>query len=515
MDYRATVDRVMALLKEKKVCSSSQKSHKDCYDFLEEFLNQTGQEYSEKARDEWLSFIKREYTSQRYAVWKQYIFQLEEMAETDTISDQHLYLNRSHYHKLPDTLRNELDSYLADCSSKYTAHTLERTRIICSEALFLLFDQGITTVREITYQAIIDLIETDRTCSPRTKTLILRYAAAMLLSCSEKGLCKAGFSLLLDRKIYPHVGILNSFSEGTRTVIKKNSHKSLDFPVEEYRETVEPFIGTLQKHGYVGTTLYQARHSLAALYLFLDIHGLGYHPEIMWAWFSEVRKKLGSSWLHWRRILKSYEEYTIYGDIIPEGKYRYIPTSLELLPDWCRKAVESFLGQKRLEFRAPGTIRTYQYPCIRFCRFLIWQGCDSFQLLSPEVVKEFAHQDQHVTFTGRSGYFVVVREFLRFLGEKGYTAGTALQHCLLSGSAPEEKLVDVLSDRQLKKIDEFRASHQKPVELRDTAMVMLGLKMGFRASDVLNLKFRDRLEKTRDIHYYEQDQNTDYTANAC
>ena len=62
-----------------------------------------------------------------------------------------------------------------------------------------------------------------------------------------------------------------------------------------------------------------------------------------------------------------------------------------------------------------------------------------------------------------------------------------------------EKLVDVLSDRQIKKIDEFRASHQKPIELRDTAMVMLGLKMGFRASDVLNLKFRDINWKKREI----------------
>lgn len=89
-------------------------------------------------------------------------------------------------------------------------------------------------------------------------------------------------------------------------------------------------------------------------------------------------------------------------DIIPEGKYRYILTSLELLPDWCRKAVESFLEQKRREFRAHGTVRTYQYPCIRFCRLLIGQGCDSFQLFSPAVVKELAHQEQHATFTGRS-----------------------------------------------------------------------------------------------------------------
>lgn len=175
------------------------------------------------------------------------------------------------------------------------------------------------------------------------------------------------------------------------------------------------------------------------------------------------------------------------------------PTSLELLPDWYWQAVELFLEQKNHEFRSPGTIRTYQYPCIRFCRFLLEQGCDSFQLLSPEVVKEFAHQEQHLTFKGRSGYFVVIRGFLLFLGEKGYTVHTALQHCLLSGSAPVEKLVDVLSDGQLKKIDEFRESHQEPIELRDTAMVMLGLRMGFRASDVLNLKFRDINWKKREI----------------
>ena len=142
---------------------------------------------------------------------------------------------------------------------------------------------GITTVREITYQTIIDLMETDRTCSVRTKMLILRYTAAMLRFCSEKGLCRAEFSLLLDRKIYPHVGILHSFSEENQAIIEKNRYKSRDFPADEYQETVEPFIETLQKHGYIGTTLYLARHSLTALYLFLDIHGLVYHPRIMLA----------------------------------------------------------------------------------------------------------------------------------------------------------------------------------------------------------------------------------------
>lgn len=124
---------------------------------MDELLNQTGREYSEKARD-------------------------------------------------------ELDSYLDECSNKYTA----------------------------------------RTCSARTKTLILRYIAAMLRFCSEKGLCRAEFSLLLDRKIYPHVGTLHSFSEENQAIIEKNRYKSHDFPVDEYQETVEPFIETLQKHRYIG-----------------------------------------------------------------------------------------------------------------------------------------------------------------------------------------------------------------------------------------------------------------------
>lgn len=55
MNYLATVDRVMSLLNEKKVCSGSRKLYKGSYNFLEGFLNQTEQEYSEKARDEWPS----------------------------------------------------------------------------------------------------------------------------------------------------------------------------------------------------------------------------------------------------------------------------------------------------------------------------------------------------------------------------------------------------------------------------------------------------------------------------
>jgi len=499
MDYDETVVKVMNLLKEKEVCSSSQKSHKDCYLSLGQFLDREKKSYSKESRDEWLAWIKNEISRQRCAVWEQYAYQLEEMDATGMISDRRLYLNRSNYEKLPILWKQNLDLYLEECRGSYTNRTLELTRIYCAEALLLLTDRGVSSIGETTYQTITELIEMEMCCSAKTKSVILVYTARMMLFFSQNGLCPEGFSILFDSQIYPHVGNLLDHSETNQSIIRKAMDKGRDFPADEFRKTIEPFVKTLEKHGYVGTTLKLARHSLTALFLFLDIHMLGFHPYIMWAWFSEIRKNIGYSWLHWRRVLKCYEEYVLSGDILPDGKYRYAPSSLEALPFWCRQAVEGFLGQKEREFREKSTVRSYQYSCIRFCRFLIKHDHDSFEQLSPAVIKEFAHQDTHKTFTGRSGCFTIVRGFLRYLSENGYTGDLGLDKCLLAGTAPQEKLVDVLTDEQLHRISVFRAYHKEPIDLRDTAIVMLGTKMGLRSSDVLNLRFEDIDWKKREI----------------
>ena len=77
------------------------------------------------------------------------------------------------------------------------------------------------------------------------------------------------------------------------------------------------------------------------------------------------------------------------------------------------------------------------------------------------------------TFQGRSGCFVAVRAFLRHLAEKGYAGNHSLDVCLMSGTAPQDKIIDVLSDEQLQRIDTFRAEHNEPIELRNIAMFYL------------------------------------------
>jgi len=62
----------------------------------------------------------------------------------------------------------------------------------------------------------------------------------------------------------------------------------------------------------------------------------------------------------------------------------------------------------------------------------------------------------------------------------------------LSGtSAPKEKIVVTLTAEEKGVIKEKQYRSATPMELRDKAMMLLGMKMGLRASDIVSIRFRD------------------------
>lgn len=319
------------------------------------------------------------------------------------------------------------------------------------------------------------------------------YAVAALLNFDNLGVSKAiiisGYSFLFNSQIYPHIGLIDAFCSENKAALQKMTDVIMS--AADFNGKIEPFIECLKAYGYIGTTLKLAKHALTAFYLFLDIHDLDYHPDIVWIWFSEVKNTLGTSRLHWRRILSFCNEYLLSGDICPDRKYKYIPASYDELPEWCKEAITGLLEQKKREYRETGTLRSYRCSCTSFCLFLIDHGYDSFEQISPEIIKEYSIQDKHSTFKGRTTRFVIVRAFLHYLAEYRYTERHGLDQCLISGSAPVDKIVDVLSAEQVQRIQEYRLTHNIPVELRDIAIVLLELKTGLRACDILSLRFQD------------------------
>ena len=489
MNYADTVERVMALLKERKVCSSSRKSHRDCYESLGLYLTQNNTEYTAKSRDEWFTEIKKNLPSQRCIIWIRYAYQLEEMDSSGTLSDRSLYLNQSIYDKLPVSWKDELDFYLETCCKRYTKRTLELTRTYCSEGLLSFDEIGVSNISDVSFQAVLALVNTKMYQSDETRNAILNSTARMIQFYEKIGKCTKPYSILFNHQIYSHIGLIDAFSQESKAALQKTVDTIMS--ATDFKRKIEPFIVCLKAHGYVGTTLKLSKHALTALYLFLDIHDLGYHPDIVWIWFSEIKNTLGTSLLHWRRILSFCNEYLLNGDIHPDGKYKYSPTTYDKLPEWCKEAITGLLEQKKREYRENGTLKSYRCSCASFCQFLIDHGYDSFIQISPEIIKEFSIQDRHSTFKGRATRFVIIRALLRYLEEYQYTEKHGLDQCLISGSAPVNKIIDVLSDEQIQRIHEYRLTHNAPVELRDIAIVLLGLRTGLRAYDILALRFQD------------------------
>jgi integrase len=62
---------------------------------------------------------------------------------------------------------------------------------------------------------------------------------------------------------------------------------------------------------------------------------------------------------------------------------------------------------------------------------------------------------------------------------------------LSNESAPVRQVVSVLSADMETAVYDFRLKASNPLELRDAAIVMIGLRMGLRASDVVKLKITD------------------------
>lgn len=66
-----------------------------------------------------------------------------------------------------------------------------------------------------------------------------------------------------------------------------------------------------------------------------------------------------------------------------------------------------------------------------------------------------------------------------------------LQLALTTEKAQRTEIVEILTDKEITSIYRFITKAENPLELRDIAIVLLGLRMGLRASDITGMKFPD------------------------
>jgi integrase len=233
------------------------------------------------------------------------------------------------------------------------------------------------------------------------------------------------------------------------------------------------------------------RHDAKAFREYLERERLAYSDSIAQAFLVAARPTLSRmAYLSLRRSLALVDEAARqgvvrkrlfdYGD--QRGKYH--------VPECFRGILDEYLARRSKEGRQRSTLQMDTIACTRFLLFLESRGIDDVTRITPETVKVYHVQARHRTHEGKNAYTCRIRNFVRFLSERGLVPET-LELAFTTENAPRVSIVRTLSDTQLAAIRSHRAFGSTPSELRSAAMAALALRMGLRSIDICRLRLSD------------------------
>ena len=163
-----------------------------------------------------------------------------------------------------------------------------------------------------------------------------------------------------------------------------------------------------------------------------------------------------------------------------------------------------FLDLKKQEGKAGSTVDIYRSSCTRFCQFLTDAGLTSFGELNALHIKSFNLVDKHMTAEGKNAYNVRIRKFLLYLAEQGFVHNWFLGAALPCSAAPKVRVVHILTKNESDALEQYDCEPDRALALRNRAIILLGLKMGLRISDITSMKLSQIDWKTGSIRFCQE-----------
>lgn len=482
------VDNVISFLREHKYKASTVSAHNRCYGELRQHLSEIGQDYSFTLSLDWNMQKSKCLSRRKSASYKHFIIHLDDMDRLGTIPPHHLAHQFPPYTMLSETFMNELHIFM---ESIETEAMREVIRMRCSTFLLFLQDNGLSSVSKVNYGHILEFLSDDSHKTEKSKDRFESAVRRMLAFHHRELGVSIGLSYACNKQIKPYILLPAAMSGRVIQEIAEYRIKSLSYSLVKYYDAIDGFTGCLKNHLYSKSVIEQAKRTCKLLYLFFDMNDTGYSLELCLLWLSEVKPVLGTGWKQIRRIIMLFHQYATLGDIIPEKVCNYKDTSFSKLPRWCVDKVTEYLSLRIKEGLTKSSIDMCRSSCIRFCNFLAAHKISSFHEIEAKHLVLFNLTDPHRTAEGKSAYNVRIRMFLEYLEEGMLSDKPMLHKALPCQCANKERVTVVFNRDEMAKIATFCRDRSSPRELRKTAMVMLGLRMGLRASDIVNLKFTD------------------------
>ena len=407
--------------------------------------------------------------------------------------------------RLSSTLYNALTEYLEHASHEFSPGHISNIESRCSMFLFHAQVHGIQHVSDLNYKFLQAFYDEHNYSLSLSKGMVASTIEGFLKYWADRAVIPRAFSLFMDKNRRSGLIDISEMASADQETLNSRRHPSIeDFPPDEFYNSSIEFYETLRDHNYEDTVCNVWIQTSESLYLFLHRNNIGYETTVVDIWYSYYLQVLPQSSLKMsRRLLKLYQQYVENGDIDPLIIFSYSPSSVDLLPSWCRSTVIEFLTRKVKEQKANSTVAMYRSSVLRFCNWLDKKGVRDFSQITCAHVKQFDIEDPHDTTEGKAAYNSRIRQFLMYLEEVSLVINRLFESIPIA-YAKQARLVNVLTTEQISILDEYTVRAETELELRDAAMIQLGLRMGLRSIDVCRLKLEDIDWKRRSIRFVQQ-----------
>ena len=103
------------------------------------------------------------------------------------------------------------------------------------------FDEiGVVNISDISYEAVLILVNTKMYQSNETRNVILNYTARMIQFCEKTGKCTKPYSLLFNSQIYPYIRLIDAFSSENKAALQKRIDVIMS--AADFKGKIEPLL---------------------------------------------------------------------------------------------------------------------------------------------------------------------------------------------------------------------------------------------------------------------------------
>ena len=494
--YRFKSAVVLWQLKERGYSEASIQSYRRIFSSIENYLNEKGVVYSPALGEEMLAlnedaFFKEPGILLRSAcIRKLNDVYLHGDIKTALLSPHKKYGRV----ELVEQFENAVTGFMDSVKDSFTMSQQENVRRrVC---LFFRYMQtsGVNCIEAISYQKISAYHEELKYLKPASRIVEESSIHQILRYLSDRGEISPGIYLHMYLLEKGHSMALEMFTFEERQKIEELRLESVHFSSDMFLKDGMELVRKYHSVGYVQAECTAVKRTILYLFLFLDLNGLGYLPEIADIWlYSDVTKKVitGSSWKLARRVVNVFRDLVLGGKVDFSKVYRKGMSGIDELPEWCRIPLMDYAALRYKEKLEESTVNNDLYSILRFMRFILQAGISSFAELRGNDVAEFNLKDIHGSPEGKNSCNARIRKFLMYLEREGYTAVKNLFMSLSTTAATIETIVKIFSDEEILAIRQYVNSAQTPLEIRDSAMILLGCDMGIRGCDIVNLALSD------------------------